>query len=45
MEYCADMDRTPSQEGFYDWVEDLVYDDFREPVDLDFLTFKEVDNI
>jgi hypothetical protein len=45
LEYCADMDRKPSQGDFYDWVEGLVYDDFREPVELDFLTFKEVDSI
>ena len=45
LEYCADLDRTPSQADFHYWVEGLVYDDFTETVELDFLTFKEVDSI
>lgn len=44
LDYCADLDRKPSQSDFLDWVEGLVYDDFRQPVDIDFLTFKELDN-
>lgn len=45
LEYCADLDRIPSQADFHYWVEGLVYDDFTETVELDFLTFKEVDSI